>query len=231
MRIAVLGANGKMGQEISRLLKPSKIAEASLGIVRQGMAEGFKKSANKLNAKDFKDIDVIIDFSSLESMSANLQFAEDLKIPLVSGITGITAKEDKKLIQTGKKIPLLWAPNTSLGVATLMKALESLNTLKKFDFQIEEFHHSQKKDSPSGTAVFLQKKLEKVVGKKCPSPVSVRGGGIFGIHKIYAMSENEIICFEHSALNRKLFAEGAIEAALWLSTQKKGLYQMQDMFQ
>jgi 4-hydroxy-tetrahydrodipicolinate reductase len=117
----------------------------------------------------------------------------------------------------------------SLGVAALAKAIQSLETLKNFDFQVEEFHHSKKKDSPSGTAIFLQSKLEKTVGKKCPHPLSIRGGGIFGVHKIYAMSENEVLCFEHTALNRKLFADGAVTAAIWISSQKKGLYDIQDL--
>ena len=229
IKVAVLGANGRMGQEICALLKKSSKTEESLGVVRKGSAEGFKKSSNKLIDKDFKNIDVIIDFSSLEIMEANLEFAEKNDIAMVSGITGITGKEEKYLNQIAKKIPVLWAPNMSLGVATLMKAMESLKMIKNFDFQIEELHHNQKKDSPSGTALFLQKKLEKVVEKKCPAPLAIRGGGIFGVHKVFAMSDNEILTFEHSALNRKLFAEGAVEAAIWLASQKKGLYQMQDI--
>lgn len=229
INVAVLGANGKMGQEICSFLKETKFTDNSLGIVRNGIAEGFKKSATKLNDKDFSKIDVIIDFSSLEAMSENLQFAEKNNIPIMSGITGIRSSEEKNLVKAAKKIPVLWAPNTSLGVATLMKAIESLEMIKNFDFQIEEFHHNKKKDRPSGTAIFLQKKLEKSVGKKCPEPVGIRGGGIFGVHKIYAMSDNEVIMFEHSALNRKLFAEGAVQAAIWLSKQNKGLYQMQDI--
>lgn len=229
LKVAVLGANGRMGKEIAEILNQSKPAEASLGIVRKGKAEGFKKSANSLVEKDFKDIDVIIDFSSIEAMPLNISFAVKEEIPMVSGITGIGSKEQISLEKAAKKIPLLWAPNMSLGVAALAKALESLAAIKDFDFQVEEFHHNKKKDSPSGTALFIQQHLEKAVGKKCPTPLSIRGGGIFGIHKVYAMSDNEVITFEHSALNRRLFAEGAVKAALWLARQKKGLYQMQDL--
>lgn len=230
IKVAVIGANGRMGQEIAHFLNSQKSAEASLGIVRKGKADNFKKSANNLSEKDFKDIDVIIDFSSLEMMSEVLDFSKKIKRPLVSGITGISSKEEKALKNASQTIPVLWAPNTSLGVATLVKAMESLQMIKNFDFQIEELHHNKKKDSPSGTALFLHKEMEKIVGKKCPEPVAIRGGGIFGIHKVYAMSDNEVLCFEHSALNRKLFAEGAVFAALWLAKKGKGLYRMQDMF-
>lgn len=229
IKIAVLGANGRMGQEIASILSNMKSTEPTLGIVRTGKAQGFKRSASKMIEKDFSDIDVIIDFSSIEVMNQNIDFAKKIKIPLVSGITGINHKNEVALYRAAKEIPVLWAPNMSLGVATLTKALQSLAMIKNFDFQIEEFHHNKKKDSPSGTAVFLQKNLEKSVGKKCPAPLSIRGGGIFGVHKVHAMSENEVLCFEHSALNRRLFADGAVHAAIWLSRQKKGLYSMQDL--
>lgn len=229
IKVAVVGANGRMGQEIAHFLNQQKSAEACLGIVRKGKAENFKKSANQLNEKDFKDIDVIIDFSSLEMMNEVIEFAQKNKISLVSGVTGISSKEEKILKKASSFIPVLWAPNMSLGIAALVKAMESLQVIKNFDFQIEEMHHNKKKDSPSGTALFLQKEMEKAVGKKCPDPVAIRGGGIFGVHKVYAMSDNEVICFEHSALNRRLFAEGAVFAALWLSKKSKGLYRMQDL--
>ena len=95
--------------------------------------------------------------------------------------------------------------------------------------KIEEPQKSIKKAKTKSEGIKMTPEMEKAVEKKCPEPVAIRGGGIFGIHKVYAMSDNEVICFEHSALNRKLFAEGAVFAALWISKKAKGLYRMQDM--
>jgi 4-hydroxy-tetrahydrodipicolinate reductase len=230
-KIAVVGASGRMGQEIAQMLLQSKDLEPTLGIVRSGEAKLFKTTAKDLSAKNFAGIDAIIDFSSVEAFSKVLNFAKVQQIPLVSGVTGLSTAQHKELSKVAKAIPVLWAPNMSLGVAALSEALKALSGVAHFDFQIEEFHHSRKKDKPSGTAIHLQKTLEKAVGKKCPEPVSVRGGGIFGIHKIYAMSENEVIEMGHTALNRKLFAEGSLEAARWLISKKPGLYELGDILQ
>ena len=125
--------------------------------------------------------------------------------------------------------PVFYSANMSLGVAALRKAMQVFNYLSDFDFQIVEFHHNQKKDNPSGTALMLQKALPK--SSKSKQPVGVRGGGIFGIHNVYAMSESEIIEFSHTALNRQVFAKGAVKVAKWLHEQKPGrLYTFEDYF-
>jgi 4-hydroxy-tetrahydrodipicolinate reductase len=179
--------------------------------------------------KDFQEIDVVIDFATAESFSSILSFCASQGIALVSGTTGISESDKKKIAQVSKKIPVLWAPNMSLGVATLERALEALAAIKNFDFQIEETHHRHKKDAPSGTALLLQRKLEKVLGRKLPEPLALRGGGVFGVHQVHALGDNETLMFEHRALNRKLFAEGALVAARWLVNQKRGLYTLQDV--
>ena len=71
--------------------------------------------------------------------------------------------------------------------------------------------------------------MEKAVGKKLPEALAIRGGGAFGVHKIFAMSDEEVLTFEHSALNRTVFAKGAVQAAQWLSKQKPGLYNIRDV--
>ena len=119
----------------------------------------------------------------------------------------------------------------SLGVAVLNQALELCSQLEGFDFQIEEFHHKRKKDNPSGTAITLQENLEKATERKLPPPIGMRGGGLFGIHKVWAFSEEEALLFEHQALNRAVFARGALKAARWLSQQEPGLYGMKDVLQ
>jgi 4-hydroxy-tetrahydrodipicolinate reductase len=117
----------------------------------------------------------------------------------------------------------------SLGVAVLKKALSVFKATRDFDFQVEEWHHHRKKDSPSGTAIFLQKELERVIEKKCPPTMVMRAGGIFGVHKVYAVSDEEIIQFEHTAINRTVFARGGLVAAQWIIGRPKGLYSMDDV--
>ncbi|MEZ0392665.1 MAG: 4-hydroxy-tetrahydrodipicolinate reductase [Pseudobdellovibrionaceae bacterium] len=229
MRVAVFGASGRMGQEIAHLVSESSTMVPALGISKDGKAPHFLKAGKKLDAKDFKEIDVLIDFSSAEIFQSAVAFAIENKIPLISGTTGISEKDFKVLKKAQESIPVLWAPNMSLGVATLVKALEALTAISNYDFQIEETHHRHKKDKPSGTALLLQQKLESVVGRKLPDPLALRGGGVFGVHQVQIMGESETLTFEHRALNRRLFAEGALIAAQWLVKQKKGLYTLQDV--
>ncbi|WP_413576446.1 4-hydroxy-tetrahydrodipicolinate reductase [Bdellovibrio sp. HCB290] len=220
LNIGLVGANGRMGREIADIISTHKGCNVSYTLGRDG----------KVNHEQAAKVDVWIDFSSPEALPEVLKIASRHKTPVVCGTTGFTAKEKAHLAKASKTIPVLWASNMSMGVAVLNEALKVFASVSNFDFQIEEFHHIRKKDKPSGTAITLQENLEKAVGKKCPEPLAIRGGGIFGIHKVHAMSEEEVLTFEHSALNRTVFAKGAVTAALWLAKQKKpGLYQIRDV--
>ncbi len=231
-QVAVFGSSGKMGKEIAEMLSLSSDLEPTLGISREVPEEkNFLHHAGELKEKDFDKIQVLIDFSNAGAFSKALDLSLRKKIPFVSGTTGISEKQKRDLIHAGKAIPVLWSPNMSLGIAALAKATEALKTISKYDFQIEEVHHTRKKDSPSGTALFLQNEVEKAIGKKLPPVLAIRGGGVFGEHEIRAYGENEIIRFSHVALSRRLFAEGAVTACRWILKQKKGLYQMKDVFQ
>lgn len=228
LKVGVLGAAGRMGQEIGALLTTLEGVEPFLGVDSAAKIPGFKNSAKKAEGPLAADVDVWIDFSSPEGLEKFL--ALPLKEPLVSGTTGISEKHKKALEKAGRKRPVLWASNMSVGVALLSKAMEVLSDAKGFDFQIEEFHHRHKKDKPSGTAITLQQKLNQVIGEKAPEPLAIRGGGIFGVHKVWAMSEEETLLFEHTALNRRVFASGAIRAAKWIVNQRPGVYRISDLF-
>ena len=124
---------------------------------------------------------------------------------------------------------VMWSFNMSLSIAVLMKTIENLQMISHFDFQIEETHHKMKKDSPSGTALSLQKKLEKVTQSTLSDPLSMRRGGVSGVHKIWAYGEGETLCFEHVALQRRVFARGALWAAEKLLKKSKGFYEFGDL--
>jgi 4-hydroxy-tetrahydrodipicolinate reductase len=219
LKIGIVGASGRMGQEITKVVEASPRCDVFYTLGRD----------TKLDAKKLAQVDVWIDFSTPQALKGVLQMAEKNKTPVVCGTTGFSKDEKKLLENYAKKFPILWSSNMSLGVAVLNEALKSFAAVSNFDFQIEEFHHNKKKDKPSGTAITLQENLEKAVGRDLPEPLGIRGGGIFGVHKIYAMSDEEVLCFEHTALNRAVFAKGSVQAAEWLIKQKPGLYQIRDV--
>ena len=208
-KIALMGSSGKMGQELKQLilLRPKEL---------------------RLVERD-QSADVLIDFSSPEGLLDAIKWSVKNKTPLVSGTTGIGPKEERALKAAAQKIAVFWTSNFSMGIALVSIMLKHFQEAEDFDFQIEEFHHRHKKDRPSGTAKTLQKELQKYVHQKLPEPVAIRGGEIFGIHKVWAMSSSENILIEHTALNRSVFAKGALKAALWLTQQAPGNYTMRDL--
>ena len=226
-RVALLGANGKMGREIIAVMESVRTKIE----IKYFISKSKSSVKNWVTLGDIKPnaIDAIIDFSSPEAMSEALGWCVKNRVAFVSGTTGISAKHEKQMDQAAKVIPVFWASNFSVGIALINEMIKVFSNHPDFDFQIEELHHRNKKDSPSGTAKTLQNHLEKIVKKDLPQPISVRGGEIFGIHKIWAMSSTEIITIEHTALNRRAFAEGAIQATAWLIGQKSGKFTMQDL--
>ncbi len=119
----------------------------------------------------------------------------------------------------------------SLGIATVREMLKALKVFKDEEFVISETHHIHKKDKPSGTAVTLQKDLEKVVGQGRVHVEAYREGEVFGIHEIKVITPNEEIVVKHTALNRKVFAQGSLEVLHWIVGQTPGFYSVGDFLQ
>jgi 4-hydroxy-tetrahydrodipicolinate reductase len=204
------GASGRMGQEILKVIKKEKVF---------------------IFSEDPKRASAWIDFSSPQGMRKAIDFCVKHKLPLVSGTTGLASAEEKKLSTASKQIPILWASNMSLGVAILRHAIRSFSLHQEgFDYQIIETHHRYKKDKPSGTAQSLQKELKKVIKKNISDPLAIRGGGVIGHHQVLAMSDEEVLSFEHTAIDRAVFARGALRAVQWLVDQRPGLYEIDDIF-
>ena len=224
--IAVIGASGKMGQELHQVLQTEKIKH--FGITKSGNAENYSETY-KFESAPKMQLQGVIDFSLPEAFEQALQYAKQNKAPLVSGTTGLSQKQFQQMKKISELIPILWSANMSIGIAVLQQALQSFSALHDFDFQIEDFHHKRKKDAPSGTGISLQANLEKIVSKKLPPILSIRAGGIIGTHKVHAVSNEEHLIFEHQALSRRVFANGAVKSLFWLQKQKKGLYSIEDM--
>lgn len=228
IKIGLFGASGKMGMSIRKSLN-SKYFTPFLAVSSKNCDEFAFTVASVKNVEEdiLEQVDVWLDFSSPEQLQELLQFTK--KTPIVTGTTGCTDAQIKKIKAAAKKRPLFWASNMSIGVWALRQALKALGLVKDFDFKVEEIHHTQKKDNPGGTAKTLRDDLEKIVNKKVTLPLGKRVGNVFGIHKVTATSKSETMSFEHTALNREVFAEGALKAARWIVNKKHGYYSMDSL--
>jgi 4-hydroxy-tetrahydrodipicolinate reductase len=227
LNVAVVGASGRMGKEIIGIASGDPQINIVAGVSRTKIAE-LSISCDSISKLNPAGVDVVIDFSQPELCTDVTTWSAKNKIPLVSGVTGLSDSQKKLFETTAKTAPVLWAPNMSLGVAVMAEMFSALKSLSGYEFQIEEIHHKHKKDRPSGTALFLQERLKAVVGE-VPEPLAIRGGGVFGVHKVFALGEEEVITIEHTAMNRKVFARGALHAANWLRNKPAGLYKMADV--
>lgn len=222
MKIFIVGAQGRMGQEIRKVIAKTKGVSFAGGIARASLGNivtDFSKVKTKPN--------LLIDFSSPEMFLESLNWCVTTQTPFLSGTTGLSPKDFAKLKQAAKKIPVLWTANTSVGVQMVKDILKKMPFPKTYKVQLTEWHHIHKKDKPSGTAIVLQNIL-KQKRKDLPKPKSIREGEIVGTHRIELVSKEEIIVIEHKALDRAVFARGAVETGRWLQRQKNGLYTMED---
>jgi 4-hydroxy-tetrahydrodipicolinate reductase len=210
LKLSVFGANGRMGKEVTAIAKND--GQIKLLTLEDGPL-------------------VVIDFSSPKGILEIAKWCAKNRVPLVSGTTGLSSIQEKKLKLLTKKIPLLRSPNFSLGLNAMAGATETfLTSTTPIKISVEEVHHKNKKDNPSGTAKFLQCVVKDNILKttKVGKPSGLRVGEVFGLHKIIFILEGEVISFVHEARDRKIFAKGAIAAAKWLVAQSPGCYMMKD---
>lgn len=228
MRYAVFGASGRMGTQLAQVGREAGHTPA-VGFYYRNAPTGYEQISNTLEARLIETVDCLIDFSLPESFKSHIKFAVENKKPLVSGVTGIEEAHLIELRDAAKIIPVLWSPNFSLGIALFKSLLAHCAKLRdEFDFQIEEIHHAQKKDVPSGTAKYLQETLKSNLpaGYPLPEPIAIRGGGVVGEHSLRLLGNYETLTIEHSVRDRKVFAVGALKAAAWLIAEPPGLYSM-----
>ena len=251
INLGVTGCMGRMGQQIIKSVKSNKnfklVALTEIKEINKKI-NGIKISQNTL--ENLKKTNLIIDFTIPKCTFEILKIATKLKKRVVIGTTGFTKKEENKIKEYSKKIPILKAGNMSLGINLLMYLTEitssSLND--NFLYKISEIHHKYKKDYPSGTALMLgngiaigkNKNFYNLIGKKYLNKKkfpygrkinfnSIRKGEIIGEHEVKFSSGKEIITLNHEAFDRALYSEGALTAAKWLMTKKPGLYSMRDL--
>jgi 4-hydroxy-tetrahydrodipicolinate reductase len=237
LRIGLHGAHGRMGRAVAEAASAARLPAPIVLDTRAGGVEAFRRC------------DVVIDFSSPKATAALLQACRAARRPLIIGTTGHSAAEKARLAKGARGLPVVWAGNFSVGVNLLFAlAARAAATLgADFDIEVVEAHHRQKKDAPSGTAARLVEILresrrlpagsvrhgrEGLVGARPRSEIgvhAVRGGDIVGDHTVLFAGPGERIELAHKSSDRAIFARGAIFAAQWISLQKPGLYDMQDV--
>ncbi|AIK96183.1 4-hydroxy-tetrahydrodipicolinate reductase [Candidatus Odyssella acanthamoebae] len=231
----LFGVTGRMGIEISTLLHGHPSATLVGG------------TSSKGSYGDISVADVLLDFSVIGAIPTILHLATSMQKPLIIGTTGLTKEYLRAVEDTAKSIPVLQATNTSFGVAVIAKLAQLAAQLldDTYDAEIIEAHHRNKLDAPSGTSLSLGKAVAKGRGHTLDALMAdmdrsgrrqegqigfsvQRGGGVVGDHIIRFMGDDEIVEVSHKGLSRRLFARGAVKAALWLKEQPAGLYTMQN---
>ena len=214
------------------------------------------KKANKVEIKKnslkvFEKTHVIIDFSNPKSTMQILEYANKLKKKVLIGTTGFTNKQEALIKKYSKKIAIFKSGNMSLGINLLEYITRILSKKIPSDYQIgiSDNHHKAKIDYPSGSALMLanavakgkSKNLDKLKGKIFLNKKGnlqnnkinffiTRKDKTVGKHSVIYNNKIENIELKHTAFSRELFADGALNAAIWISKKKKGLFNMQDMF-
>lgn len=242
MKIIINGANGRMGKALAALIAQDNNLSLSGEIIPSSSIETISASC--------KQAELIIDFSTEEGVINILHYAQKFSLPLLIGTTNISIATMKQIELAAKKIPIIYAANTSIGANLLNYLTAKLASLTDYDTEIIEKHHKDKIDAPSGTALMLGKTIARSrylefsqhaifdrvnKGKRKKQDISfasIRAGNIFGEHEVIFAGDTELITLNHQAISRLAFAQGAIIAAKWLSGQIAGrLYNMSDVLE
>ena len=240
-RIAINGSKGKMGQALKEAVNANSKVE---------YGAGFDKGDSLKDSLD--DFDVLIDFSRPEASLNALSACKKSAKAMVIGTTGFSDSELNLINQASKEIPIVFAPNMSVGVNLTLKILETSAKVIGPDSSIEiiEAHHRYKVDSPSGTALKMGEVVANALGRdlsKCAiygregieEPrdqntigfSSIRGGDVVGEHTVAFFMDGERVEITHKASSRMIYANGAVRAAHWLIDKPSGLYSMQDVLE
>lgn len=245
IRMAIVGCTGKLGSAIMKNALNRKDVEVSYAVARKGN-QFVGQTISELVGGNFdlpiiddietaKDCDIFIDCTNAETFMKDSYFKyEKMGKALVIATTAFSVDDIEKISKLAANIPVFMAGNFSIALHDFIETLKfyakriSLDT----DIQIVEYHHNQKKDAPSGTALMIKDALldanKKISGEKV-NICSMRGGNIFGEHEvIFANCKDEVVTFKHSVSSRETFADGAIEVSVWTAKQTNGLYNMDD---
>lgn len=238
-KIAITGSNGRMGRALIRAVKINPD-------VTQGSMLNRGDDINLV----LKDFDVLVDFTRPEATLEALSICQNAGKAMVIGTTGFSDEALKIIDQASSDIPIVFAPNMSVGVNLTLKLLETTAKVIGTDSNIEivEAHHRHKVDAPSGTALKMGEVIANALGRDLSECAvygregteqprdkqtigfsSIRGGDVVGEHSVTFFMEGERVEITHKASSRMTYANGAIKACQWLTNKANGLYSMQDV--
>lgn len=260
-KIAIAGASGRMGQMLVEAVRSADDCTltgaldlaSSPAIGHDAGAYAGQTSGVAITADlhaGLQHSQVLIDFTRPEGTMAHLQVCRELGVGLVIGTTGFSQAQKAKIAEAAKTIPIMMAPNMSVGVNVTLKLLEmaakALST--GYDIEIIEAHHRHKVDAPSGTALKMGEVIasalgrdlkdcavyarEGVTGERDPSSIgfaTIRGGDIVGDHTVLFAGTGERIEISHKSSSRATYAQGSLRAVRFLAGQKSGLFDMFDV--
>ena len=261
-RIAVIGAAGRMGKTLIEAISQTDGAELTAAIERPesslvgsdaGELAGVGRNGVKVQdslSKVLDDFDVLIDFTHPSTTLVNLELCRGAGKAMVIGTTGFTDQQKEMLSTAATEIPIVFAPNFSVGVNLCLKLLDMAARVMgdEADIEIIEAHHRHKVDAPSGTALRMGEVVANAVGRDLNEVAvygregqtgardrqtigfaTVRAGDVVGDHTVLFATEGERVEITHKASSRMTFAKGAVRSALWLDGRGAGLYDMQDV--
>ena len=259
VRVAIAGAAGRMGLSIVEALNERheelKITAATVladdphlgldvGVLATGVANGVEAVSDVESASDF---DVMIDFTAPEATLEHIDFCQEHGKAMVIGTTGFAAEQKQVIFAAGESIPIVFAPNMSIGVNLCFRLLEEATKVlgDQVDIEILEAHHRDKKDAPSGTALKMGETIANVLGRDLKEIAiygregtsakrdrnaigfsTIRAGDIVGDHTVIFAGLGESIEITHRATGRMTFANGAVRAAQWVFGKENGVYSM-----
>ena len=261
IKLAVSGAGGRMGQRLLALSDKDHDFDLVQAIewsgfpligkpVNEGAVLASRAEGVVWEAALTDGADVLVDFSSPESAVRNAELAARYKTALVIGTTGLGKAQEDALKRASESIPVLQAPNFSLGVNLMFKLAAEAAKILGDDYNIEivEAHHNQKVDAPSGTALGIAKAVAEPLGRSIPEDLvngrvgkpgkrttreigmhALRMGAMAGDHTVYFCNDYECVSITHRAESRDVFVSGALRAAKWIVGRKAGLYSLRDM--
>jgi len=261
VRLAVFGAGGKMGHAIVRAAVDHAGATLAAAIERPDYpylaADATQLAGKRASGVPITDrrpdrgvADVWIDFSAPAGTVANVGAAAEAGAAMVIGTTGLSATDKEKIAAAAKIIPIVQAPNMSVGVNVMLKLVaDAARALGPgYDIEIVETHHRAKRDAPSGTALRLGEAAAEGAGRDFAATAryerhgdigprsateigmqTLRGGDVVGDHTVFFLGQGDRIEITHRASSRETFAHGAVRAALWLAGKGPGLFDMRDV--
>ena len=245
IRVAIIGANGRMGRHLCQLAETNTDLVLAARIVAPGEVGGVP-----LAEVDARGVDVCVDFSHRAAISDIAEWVERHRKPWVLGTTGLSAYDEQAMVRAARSVPVFLSSNFSIGIALLAdlcaRAAKVLGT--DADVEIVETHHKGKRDAPSGTALSLGHAVAAArgqdlstvrrdgrvgqVGERPEGEIgfhAVRLADIVGEHEVHFGWGSERLTLKHDARDRRIFAEGALKAAQWLVGQPPGRYSMADL--